>query len=1413
MKKAKQFLGALLSFVLVLMLVFSLAACSSSECKHADSDSNGKCDSCGVAFQAYNPGCNHVDVDKNAECDKCGEPVECNVHIDADKNAECDVCGKTVSCTNHIDIDKNAKCDVCGKTLKCSSHIDTNKNAKCDICGATLACNAHIDVNRDSKCDICKETVACNTHVDSNKDSKCDACGLRLTCSAHIDADKDSLCDICGERVNCISHIDTDKNAVCDACGERLSCSIHIDTDKNAICDVCGLGIDCSSHVDANKDSLCDVCGESVKCTVHIDLSPRDARCDICGEKVECTVHVDTNKDAKCDVCNTKLDCNSHKDISPKDNRCDICGAAFVCVTHIDANKNYICDRCGEAIPCSSHTDADGNTKCDNCGADVACTSHIDNDMNAKCDICGTFVPCESHSDINSDYICDVCDKILPCPIHTDENEDFICDVCGERIPCDVHVDASPKDAICDICGEEVPCKAHVDSDKNLKCDVCGKDVACDAHVDEYPKDSVCDVCGQKVPCVEHVDEEPKNAVCDVCGESLPCDHTDSDRNGECDVCGATVPIEKIQLALIQDGTPNFQFVLGKSATGDTRKKVEGTIVRTLKNDFNIDVAVVTEGYANDSEMDIEVLVGDVQNRGAEYQYDRYSLGKKGYIIKIVGNKILINAGSDATLLKALDEFSTEILGIDSDDVFDAVMTEDDSVEKIQDDYKITSLSVNGGNMKGYTIATDKSSELYLKTAESVQDIIYERTGYWFPIVSLEDAGDNSVIIRHKSRVYSDESFAIDAVGASLIIECAFDNKLSDAISAFITGYITLGSGDIDFTGDVYNRDISVVYYEDFGAVGDGKTDDFAAIYKAHEFANECGQLVKAKAFAKYYIHNTYMEELKRVSPIPIKTNVDWTGAEFIIDDSDIHYINNKSMATENVFAVLSDYKKITVTDKETLNAIGSVGEAYGTTKLDLGLGYPAMLIIYNDNHSVYRRSSSGSLDSKTGENSSDVQHELILVDANGNIDSSTPFMFDYTQITKIEVIRTDIEPITIKGGTITTIACGLDAYYKEGTSTKKFGYYDRGIMINRSHTTLDGVKHLVTGEITVEMQGQGIEGAHYRGMFHSQGATDITFENCQFQGRRYYGLAGTYDIYGDLVNNITFENCTQNNFWIDELGNPSDKDKGDLSMRWDYFDTSAAYSSKIRHCWGIGGTNFSKNMTYRNSQLSRFDSHCGLYNGTIENCEITAMYITGKGKFTVRDTVWYAAGESATDNSLIYMRSDYGSTWEGDVILDNVTAYVNPDGKFYMFYHSYTNWDYGYKCYIPNINISNLSLYNLKTKRALADETEITFFYGDKDNYMHLDKTYSTNPRVIMKNDATGLYYIAVDAGADLRNDNPIGMPDYIKITNNTHNYKFRFVKNSDPNFYFADTKFYYSDTEYYQGTNHSNTNTFVFK
>ena len=78
------------------------------------------------------------------------------------------------------------------------------------------------------------------------------------------------------------------------------------------------------------------------------------------------------------------------------------------------------------------------------------------------------------------------------------------------------------------------------------------------------------------------------------------------------------------------------------------------------------------------------------------------------------------------------------------------------------------------------------------------------------------------------------------------------------------------------------------ICYEEFGAVGDGRTDDFDAISKAHAYANENGLDVVSDGSKTYYIGNTAIDEKTAKPTIIIKTNVDWGTSNFIIDDSDI---------------------------------------------------------------------------------------------------------------------------------------------------------------------------------------------------------------------------------------------------------------------------------------------------------------------------------------------------------------------------------------------------------------------------------------------------------------------------------------------------------------------------------------------
>ena len=80
--------------------------------------------------------------------------------------------------------------------------------------------------------------------------------------------------------------------------------------------------------------------------------------------------------------------------------------------------------------------------------------------------------------------------------------------------------------------------------------------------------------------------------------------------------------------------------------------------------------------------------------------------------------------------------------------------------------------------------------------------------------------------------------------------------------------------------------DKKYVTYEDFGAVGDGVADDFAAIYRAHEYANENHLPVRAKDDATYYIKRPIVDG--EIKEIIVKTPTNWGEAHFVIDDREI---------------------------------------------------------------------------------------------------------------------------------------------------------------------------------------------------------------------------------------------------------------------------------------------------------------------------------------------------------------------------------------------------------------------------------------------------------------------------------------------------------------------------------------------
>ena len=532
--------------------------------------------------------------------------------------------------------------------------------------------------------------------------------------------------------------------------------------------------------------------------------------------------------------------------------------------------------------------------------------------------------------------------------------------------------------------------------------------------------------------------------------------------------------------------------------------------------------------------------------------------------------------------------------------------------------------------------------------------------------------------------------------------------------------------------------DKNYVTYEEFGAVGNGVVDDFPAIFATHVYANEHGLTVKAREDATYYILKTRVtvDGESVIKGAPIRTNVEWGNANFIIDDTDITSKGpDYAMTHTHVFRVESDYPELKIEDREILDKIIEGGLNPESTRVNIELGYPAMILPYDSSYMVYRRRGYGSL--AYGKE----MHEVIVIDEKGNIDPSTPVLFNYNRLDYVIVIRLDIKPITVSGGIFTTRACRCnDVVTVDGVTKCIDPYISRGIAINRSFTTVKGVRHYVTGEVTISEQVVNNVIARvapcYAGFLVPIKANEVTLEDCVLTGRRCYtrpsystnrGTGGTYDFRAQNTNKIILKNVVQSNFWIkiDENDNITPAKEGEegavTSLIW-----LERGGQNIKVHWGIGESDFCKNVEYHGCTMSRFDAHEGLYSGKIVDSTVNYISLTGKGTVTVENTRWFAEDKGDGTNSLFHLRHDYGNTWEGTLVAKNVSAYIYPEGRPALVYNDYSNWFYGYKCHMPSLDISGVKFYSKFTREPLAEGSEIRVFTRNvsREPAMHLPET-----------------------------------------------------------------------------------------
>ncbi|MBE6658232.1 MAG: hypothetical protein E7604_07295 [Ruminococcaceae bacterium] len=690
-------------------------------------------------------------------------------------------------------------------------------------------------------------------------------------------------------------------------------------------------------------------------------------------------------------------------------------------------------------------------------------------------------------------------------------------------------------------------------------------------------------------------------------------------------------------LTLVGEGAPAYTVVRGdNAASGD----VDGMVLfNKYMKACGISFAVTTDWEQNPVS-EYEIIIGETLRGDTDpnFTFDSHDCGPNGWYVITAGNRIYIGGGTPAMTVNAVEHFLKTFFGYSGDpevgSTITAVTVPGDYAYIEKQEFVLSDIMLGEIPLRDYRIVWDEgmSSMTAKSIAQSLQDTLYYGYGIWVDI-DAKNEGTGPVIQLSKA---DDGSFSISQSDGTLLLS-ADDGSFTRGWKKFEKEHFADKQGAFHMeNGFTFTVDTgSAVYYSEFGAVGDGKTDDLSAIIATHEYANKYGIPVKADAGAVYYIAS--------VGTAIINTDTDWTGASFIIDDKTVPLDKRGTV----IFDITASKASYSITNDVTPPKKGQE---------NLGITLPEKSMVFLTDSDTKRYIREG-----VNANSGSNQTDILIVDTDGTVDPLAPILWDYEQLTDVKVVPMDAKTLTVKGGTFTTVVAD---------NITDPTYYNRGIRIRRSNVVIDGVVHYVENE-TEEI------GAPYGGIIIPQDCADVTIRNCVFTPHftfRYHledgspFTQGTYDLLPTRSVHLTVENCSQT---VDINDN---------------------------RYWGITGSNFCKNTVYRNCSLSRVDAHQGVANLTVIGCEIgyAGMSVIGSGTLLVEDT-------KLNGYHMISLRSDYGSTWDGDFIIRNCEWTPNWGKEFSeaatVFQGSYSGYhDFGYECYMPhNITIDGLHINDAK--------------------------------------------------------------------------------------------------------------------
>ena len=776
-----------------------------------------------------------------------------------------------------------------------------------------------------------------------------------------------------------------------------------------------------------------------------------------------------------------------------------------------------------------------------------------------------------------------------------------------------------------------------------------------------------------------------------------------------------SLPEKEGELLLIHNGKALFNVIYTSSA-GASGKRAADTFIKDLRN-FGVEINDAISDRDASRVTDREIIIGaNATNRGDDCCVTRNYMGADGQVIKIVGKRIIIAGGTPELTAKTFDVYVRNQMKINSktEEITTLSVVDDYSYIRLTE-YGIDSIKIGDTDLEDFTLVYDISAlatgNFPSNTIKTFATSIFEKSGILVESgpLSKVDSYAHALIIRYVDTYvgnYRDRTHELEVNGGfrayidgdDYIIECSYKNAFEDSYTNFMYDVFLSKRGDIVVTED-YTDDAGTVYYEEFGAKGNGSTDDFEAMYKAHVYANQCGQTVCGKPGAHYYIGPGSLNK-----NIPVMTNVNFNGATITVNDVGSAAYTHKD---KKLFATIRQYKDVYVSGDEVKALYEEYKAANPDAPENLVIGidtesFPwlapkldalSMVRIISKNHKDFVRHGSNQSD---GNNRTDI----FMVEANGDFvretdkdldgngvigNVTTPVAYSFgstdisdpsvtretidTTITDIYIYRADDEPITIENGEFYNICCQAVA---ETDFKCLYRAHYRGFGLYRNNVTIKDIKHRMIDEPEMGLGHEGHQGWDKQG--------DNCDDKCQKFGSRkesypYYGF-----FYIECTYNLNIMDCSitgHTTYYEDKPATGSTGGKIPDPVAMGSYDYVVEYSSNVTfynvtqgfsqdpdnpseeldtgigdsRYWGVMSSNGSKNMRFEECRVNRFDAHRGFWNAQLINTEIGHSFnVVGGGTLNAIGVI------KRHGSAFISLRGDYGGTFRGDMNLIDCT-------------------------------------------------------------------------------------------------------------------------------------------------------------